>query len=169
MTHETDSLHDHDRLAEIAELDLTNTEIDTVLQDVVKEAAASLNLPQAMVSGVLDEAQYFAAMHGVEGWMAATRGTPLEWSFCQHTARRKEIFVVEDATADELVKDSPLVRLEGQRCYAGVPMISSRGHVLGSFCVAGPDAHSFSPEELNELRRLAAKATARLEERRPAA
>lgn len=165
MTHHADPLHDGERLLEIAELELDSPEVEEMLQEFAEQAAESLGLPQAMVSILLDDAQHFAAMHGVEGWIAAARDTPVEWSFCQHTVRRNDAFVVEDALTDDLMRDSPLVQLEGQRCYVGVPIVSSRGNVLGSFCVTGPDARSFAPEEIDQLHGYAARVVERIEQR----
>lgn len=166
MSHAADPLADRERLLEIAALDLTSPEVDRLLQELTARAAEHFELPKAMVSVVLDEAQYFAAMHGVEGWMAEARGTPVEWSFCQHTVRAAAPFVVEDADVDPVMRDSPLARLEGQRCYAGVPMVSSRGHVLGSFCVTGPERRSFSDGDIERLRDFAREAVERIEARR---
>lgn len=161
-----DPIHDPKRLQEIFDLDLTSPEIDSVLQDTLAEAAERLDLPVGLVSIVLEEAQYFAAMHGVEGWLREVRGTPVEWSFCTNVVRDRQPFLVEDAKIHPLVRDIPLVDEEGIRCYAGVPLRTSNGHVLGSLCVIGSDAREFVDEEVDFLRGLAERAMERIEERR---
>jgi GAF domain-containing protein len=161
-----DPVRDTARLAEIAALGLTEAQVDAVLQQTVDEAAARLDLPTAMVSIVLDEAQWFAAHTGLSPWMAEARGTPVEWSFCANAVRSGEPFVVEDATTHPLVKDIPLVALDHVRCYAGIPLITSNGHVLGTLCVIGTEPRSFSKAELDVLRGLARTAIERIETRR---
>jgi len=52
------------------------------------------------------------------------------------------------------------------RCYAGVPLISARGHVLGNLCVVGLEARAFSDDDVAVLRSLAAEAVRRIELRR---
>lgn len=166
MSRSPDVLRDCERLAEIAELDLTSPAVDALLQDVAARAAECFGLPIALVSIALDDAQYFAAMHGLDGWLAETRGTPMEWSFCRYAVERGEPFVVEDAVEHPLVAENPLVRIDGVRCYAGIPLVSSRGHALGSFCVIGAEARRFSDAELATLRRFAEEAVQRIEARR---
>ena len=157
---------DPERLAEIAALDLVSASADAILQETAAEAAARLGLPISLVTVVLDEAQYFAAHHGLEGWLAEARGTPVEWSFCAHAVRCGAPFVVEDATRHPLVRENPLVTEDGIRCYAGIPLVTSRGHVLGTLCVVGKEARTFTEDEMAALRELAAKAVARIESRR---
>ena len=161
-----DPVHDPARLREIAALRLTSPETDAILQQTVDEAAARLALPIGLVSIVMDEAQFFAAHTGLEGWMAQARGTPIEWSFCVNAVRGGEPFVVEDATTHPAVKDIPLVHLDGIRCYAGIPLVTSRGHTVGTLCVIGHEARSFSEADLDTLRGLAARAMERIEARR---
>ena len=60
----------------------------------------------------MDEAQYFTAMFGVDGWMGATRGSPVEWSFCRNVVIGQDEFVVENALEHEIMKDSLLVQNE---------------------------------------------------------
>ena len=160
------TLDDTARLQEIADLRLNDADIDGVLSEIAAEAAAHFGLPVALVSIVLDQAQYFRGSHGLDGWTATTRGTPAEWSFCQHVVRNREPFVVDDAQTHPLMRDSPLVRIEGVRCYAGVPLVTFRGHVIGSFCVQGPDARSFTEYDLAQLHRYAKRVIARIEQRR---
>jgi len=160
------SRDDEARLREIAELGLLSPEADAILQATVDEAAERLGLPKAMVTVVLDQAQYFAAHHGVDGWQAETRGTPVEWSFCAHAVAAREPLVIEDATTHPLTRDNPLVTQEDIRCYAGIPLISSRGHALGTLCAIGTEPREFHREELDALRELAGRAVRRIEERR---
>jgi GAF domain-containing protein len=162
-----DPLYDADRLAEIVELDLLDTEVDPILTDVAARAAAGLGLPVSLVSVVLDEALHVAASHGIDGlWLADTRGHPVEWSFCATSVRTREPFVVEDAATHPYHATNPLVLQDGVRCYAGVPLISSRGFVLGNLCVVGLEQRSFSEDEMVFLRTLAAEAVQRIEARR---
>lgn len=159
-------VNDDARLAEIAALRLTSPDVDEILQQTVDEAASRLDLPIGLVSIVMDTAQYFAAHRGLEGWLAQARGTPLEWSFCVNAVRSGEPFVVEDATTHPVVKDIPLVEHDGIRCYAGIPLVTSTGQTVGTLCVIGHEARSFSGEDLELLRILAARAMRRIEERR---
>jgi GAF domain-containing protein len=160
------TLDDTARLREIAQLRLNESDIDDIFSEITAEAAAHFGLPVALVSIVLDQAQYFLGSHGLDGWMATTRGTPAEWSFCQHVVRNRAPFVVNDAQNHPLMQDSPLVRMEGVRCYAGVPLVTSGGQVIGSFCVQGPDARSFTEDDLAQLHRYAEQVMRRIEQRR---
>lgn len=166
MSGSGDVLRDPARLAEIAALGLNPGEVDAVLQQTVDEAAAALNLPTALVSIVMGEAQYFAAEHGLSGWMAEAHGTPVEWSFCANAVQSGEPFVVEDATQHPVVKDNPLVKFENLTCYAGIPLVTANGHVLGTLCVIGYERRTFTEDDLDKLRALAKKAMDRIEELR---
>jgi GAF domain-containing protein len=159
-------LGDPARQREIAELDLLSDEVDEIFQQTVDEAAARLGLPMSLVTVVMEQAQYFAAHHGIGGWMKEVRGTPGEWSFCANAVQSGEPFVVEDATVHPAVRENPLVTVDGIACYAGIPLVTSRGHVLGTLCVLGTAPHTFTDHDLDVLRELAGRAAARIEERR---
>lgn len=159
-------LQQRERLQEIAELRLTEPDVRATLQEICERAAAEMQLPIGLVSIVLDEAQYFVARVGIGGWMDEAAGTPAEWSFCRFGVATQQPLVVEDATSHPLVHANPLVTIEGLRCYAGVPLVTSRGHAIGSFCVAGADSREFSEAEIARLRVYAAEAMDRIEARR---
>jgi len=160
------ALRDRERLKEIAALRLTEPDVEHILRDVCREASRALGLPIGLVTIVLDEAQHFAAQHGLEGWMNETQGTPVEWSFCRHTVADKSSFVVNDAQTNARMQDSPLVTRDGLRCYAGMPLVTSRGLAVGSLCVAGVEPRDFTPAELGALQRHATEAMRRIETRR---
>ena len=153
------------RLAALAALGLKNPGQDPVLQELANEAARRLNLPTGLVTIVLDTAQVFAASHGLTGWMTEAGGIPVEWSFCANSVRTGEPLVIEDATTHPLVRDNPLVLHEGIRCYAGIPLVTRDGEVLGNLCVVGTEARTFDQEDLHVLRDLARRAVERIESR----
>jgi GAF domain-containing protein len=162
-----DPLYDEARLQEIVELNLLSPDVDPILADLAAEAASRLGLPVSLISVVLDEALHVAAFNGPPGlWLDETRGHPVEWSFCATSVRTRDAFVVENAEEDAYHKTNPLVTQDGVRCYAGVPLISSRGHVLGNLCVVGLEQRTFSEDDVAMLRALAAEAVRRIEQRR---
>jgi GAF domain-containing protein len=161
-----DCIDDPARLQEIAELDLFSDHLKLLVDDLAAMTSEALNLPNCAISIVLDETQFFLSLHGPRNKMVEeSGGTPLEWSFCQHVVRDQAAFIVTDALANERMKDSPIVRIDGTRCYAGVPLLTSKGFVIGSFCASGTEKREFSAKDLDYLRRMAAKAVRRIEAR----
>ena len=67
--------------------------------------------------------------------MAQRAPTPLSHSFCQHALESREPLVIEDARSHPLVRDNPAIRDLGVVAYAGVPLVTRRGHALGTLCV----------------------------------
>jgi GAF domain-containing protein len=154
------------RLREIAELGLAGEVDEPAIQTLVDRAAQELDLPLAAVSIVLDSAQYFIAQHGIGGWIGAAEGTPSEWAFCRHAVERRKPFIVEDSSRDELVRDNPLVKYDGIRCYLGVPLITSKDQALGTLCVLGSRSRQFTEADIARLRTLADDVLGVLEARR---
>lgn len=160
-------LHDVGRLQEIADLGLLSPDVDPILQSIASRAAARLGMPVSLVSVVLDEALHVAGSHGIDGlWLGDTRGHPVEWSFCATSVRTRDAFIVENAREHPEHATNPLVIQDGVRCYAGVPLISSRGFVLGNLCVVGLEERTFGEGEMAALRELAIEAVRRIEQRR---
>lgn len=118
--------------------------------------------PLAFVSLVDRNRQWFKSHCGT-----STSQTPREGAFCSYVVFTADAMIVEDATKDPRMCDSPLVT--GQpfiRAYAGFPMTTRDGLTLGSFCVVDTAPRTFTPEELGDLRSLALIATELLELRR---
>lgn len=154
------------RLREVAALNLGDTINDARLDALVSQAARELDASIAAISVVLDAAQYFIASHGLGDWVAAAKGTPGEWAFCRHAVDSREPFVVDDAGNHVLVRDNPLVRVDGIRSYLGVPLISKADEAIGTLCVLGLETRSFSTNDVEKLRALASEVLDLLEARR---
>lgn len=99
-------------------------------------------------------------------WIEAAEGTPVEWAFCANVVRSHEPYVVPDATVDALQHDNPLVTQDGIRCYAGVPITTPNGHVLGAYCVVGEEPHDFTAADVAELQEMAKDVVTVLEQHR---
>lgn len=160
-----DKIKNLDRLKEISRLKLHEDEVDDILNAYTKKAAEEFDLPIGLVSIVLDDSQYFAGSHGLTDWIQEVNGTPIEWSFCANSVKTEKPFVVEDSTSNDLVKDNPLVTQEGIRCYAGTPLISSKGLIVGNFCVIGAESRTFSEKEIDRLKIYAQEAMKHIEGR----
>ncbi len=161
-----DPVRDMARLEEIADLDLFSPEVQAKLDRFAQLAAARFGLPIGLISIVLDEAQYLAGKTGVGGWIEEAEGTPVEWSFCANAVRTREQYVIEDAEHDERQSSNPLVTEDGIRSYAGTPLTTRNGHVIGSYCVIGTTPRDFSADELEELRQMSVDVMTEIESHR---
>jgi len=157
------------RMLVLSSLDLDNPDLRHQLDTISERTARRFGVPASVVVLVLDTAQIFVGSYGVEGWIAAVQGTPVEWSFCSHAVATGEPYIVPDAAVDPDQSDIPLVTVDGIRSYAGMPL-KIDGQVVGAHCVIGATARSFDEDELAELRRNADEITELLNRHRvPAA
>src|SRR6202035_961958 len=88
-------------------------------------------------------------------------------AFCAHGILQPEVFVVEDARADDRFAANPMVTGGPKiRFYAGARLTTSDGHALGMLCVNSPVARTLSPEQSSGLQALSRQVVAQLELRR---
>ncbi|CAA9377467.1 MAG: hypothetical protein AVDCRST_MAG64-389 [uncultured Phycisphaerae bacterium] len=119
-------------------------------------AAKVLRTRVALVSLVDADRQFFKSCVGLPEPWASLRETPLSHSFCRHVADSGEPLVVPDARECPLVRDNPAVADLGVIAYAGVPLATPGGDVLGSFCVIDTEPRQWSADDLDILKELAA-------------
>lgn len=162
----TTPLADPERLREIMRLDLLSRDTQETLDRLAQNAAEAIGTSTSLVSVVLDQTQFFAANFGLAGtWLAETRGTPLEWSLCKQVVESGQELVIANTREREDCRDNPLVTEDNLTCYAGTPLVTRNGYVVGSLCVLGQTEHDFVEGHLQILRKLAAEAISFLEER----
>lgn len=89
---------------------------------------------------------------------------PLQESFCRAPWREAEAVVIPDTLENEEFRNHPLVT-EGQRlrAYAGVPLKTSTGEIIGTLCAMHPAPVEFKDRAVLVLKDLAKIATAELE------
>lgn len=98
-------------------------------------------------------------------WHKSTYGLNVEQvrrkdSFCQHTINNpSEILIVEDAQLDKKFVDNPLTKGENAiRFYAGAPLVTPKGYVLGTLCVLDTKPRKITTIQKRALQILSKKA-----------
>ena len=97
---------------------------------ITRTGQRALGVPITLVTLVDTNRQWFASCLGLD-----VGETPRGVSFCAHAILRPEPLVIPDALADERFADNPLVTGPPFiRFYAGIPLRSTDGHAVGTFC-----------------------------------
>ena len=164
MSFDKSILCDDRRTRVLASYDTGDLREAGALDDIVGFAARLCDTPVALVTLVEAEFQQFLARTGID-----QDRTPSDISFCAHALGGPDIFEVVDATRDPRFAGNPLVTGDPYvRFYAGAPMLSGEGVVLGTVCVIDTVARplGLTPLQREGLALLAKAAMARLDDRR---
>jgi GAF domain-containing protein len=143
------------RLSALQRLGILDTPPEASFDRLTRIACRMLHAPIGLVSLVDRERQFFKACIGVPEPIATVRETPLSHSFCKHVVATNKPLVVEDARANPLVRMNPAVEEMGIVAYAGIPLVTSDGHVVGSFCVIDTRPRGWTYEDIEMLQELA--------------
>jgi two-component system NtrC family sensor kinase len=152
-------LDSKDRLAALLNLEVMDSPNEAAYDDLVLLAAEVCRVPISMISLVDDRRQWFKAKTGVK-----VSQTPRSQAFCALTVLDDKINIIPDSHQDKRFARNPLV--QGPPCirfYAGVPMVLSNGHRIGSFCVCDTKPRQLSELQLKTLEILTRQATALME------
>ncbi len=141
---------------------MLDTPAEAEYDDIAALAAQICGVPIALVSLADAERLWFKAKVGLE-----SPEMPRAVSFCTHALGQAETLIVADAVKDARFAKNPLVTGgPGIRFYAGAPLITQEGAVLGTLCVLDRVARTFAPEHEKVLRMLAREVMTHLELRR---
>ncbi|KAF1793627.1 GAF domain-like [Phytophthora cactorum] len=109
-------------------------------QEMCEYAAAELGCQIAAISFIGDKSGFLMAKVGMD-----KRELPRNMLMDAHAIMTTEPTVVLDATEDLRFVNNPLVTDGRVRFFAGFPMVTSDGHVVGSFSVADQFARELLP------------------------
>jgi GAF domain-containing protein len=118
-------------------------------------ASHILRARTALLSLVDEHRQFFKSAQGLGEPWATQRATPLTHSICKHVVANGTGVVLPDARVDRVVGGSPAIDALHLVAYAGMPIRSSDGHVLGALCVMDDKPREWTTGELDALRDLA--------------
>lgn len=148
----------------LARYSILDTAPEADFDDLTRIAARSCATPIALLSFVDDRRQWFKAAVGT-----TQTETSRASSFCQYAIRSRELMVVPDARSDERFTGISVFR-EGPPIlfYAGAPLVSPEGDVLGTLCVMDYEPRVLTADQQDALRVLGRQAMAQLNLRRRA-
>jgi diguanylate cyclase (GGDEF)-like protein len=138
-------------------------EQDEDLRQIVAKVAERFSVPVALISLVLEDKQWFKAHVGLSGHLLENRGSPRDWSFCTHVVQGRAPLVVPDAQTHPVFKNNKLVLEGALRSYAGVPLETPSGDVLGSLCIIDAKPMAITAEDVDQLTLMARHVAGELE------
>ena len=143
------------RLMALQESRLLDTPPEESLDRFTRLASQTLNAPIALISLVDADRQFFKSARGLAEPFASRREMPLSHSFCKHVVASGDVFIVQDARTSPIVRDNLAIEALDILAYAGMPVRTDRGHVIGTLCVMDHRPRAWTSGELRSLRDLA--------------
>ncbi|OUM45715.1 hypothetical protein B8W73_00040, partial [Arthrobacter agilis] len=140
------------RLASLASTELLDSASEERFDRVTRLAQMLFGVSTATVALVADDRQFLKSLAG-----SLDRVIPRADAFCAHTIKSPNTLVVEDARQDDRFRTNPLVVGEPNiRFYAGQPLQGPGGWNIGTLCLIDQQPRTFTPEQEQVLRDLAA-------------
>ncbi len=151
------------RLAALHAYRVLDTLPEQALDDLAALAAQICEAPMALISLVDADREWFKSRIGLDVGETSRAGS----SFA-HSLPHTGLFVVPDAAADSRFADNTLVRGHAVRFYAGTPLVTVDGHVLGALAVLDRVPRQLTAAQEGALGALGRQVMSQLELRRQA-
>src|SRR5436190_2582787 len=148
-------IRDPARIAALRQARLLDTPAEPAFDRLTRLAACALHVSVAIVSLVDLDRVFFKSSVGLPEPLATQRSVPLSRSFCQLVAAVGEPIRIADARVRSFLQDDWAVRELGIVAYAGVPITTLDGYVLGALCVIDDAVRIWTDDEVALLGDLA--------------
>ena len=147
-----DVIQNEARLDALRRTSLFDSPPEEAFDRLTRMAASVLRVPVALVNLVGSDRQFFKSQCGLGEPLVGWRQNPLAYSFCKYVVGLGAPLVVADAREDPRFARWPTVLELGVISYAGVPLITSDGHAIGTFAVVDLRPHEWTEEDIDVLR-----------------
>ncbi|MBW6422219.1 sensor domain-containing diguanylate cyclase [Rhizobium sp. XQZ8] len=151
-------MREAERLAALESLDMLDTPQDEGFERFVRLIQEIFTVEIGLISFMDAHRQWYKSCAGF-----SISEVPREETFCQYVVASEEPMIVQDATKDPIFSQHPAVTGDAHvRFYAGVPLKTAEGHVVGTVCAIDRRARSFSARDLKILEELSGAVMDRL-------
>ena len=147
------------RLAAVNNTGLLDSAAEEPFDRLVRLAAMLLEAPLAFVTVVDEHRSFWKACVGVDATRPGDRQNTVQESFCQYVIGTGEPLIVGDAANDPRTHDNPSIQSMGAAAWAGFPVHSPDGHVLGTFCVVDTRVRQWTERDVAVLSTLSQAAS----------
>jgi serine phosphatase RsbU (regulator of sigma subunit) len=155
-----EAVFDAQRLAAVRATGLLDTGAEDNFDRLASLARMLLAAPMAFVTLVDDRRSFWKSAVGeIPAAVAAARQTSVEESFCQHVIAADGAVLICETEEDPRTSANRLVHELKVKAYAGFPVRSRTGEVLGSFCVVDHRRRVWSESDIDVLRTLSYSAS----------
>lgn len=152
QTAEAAAEDEENRLASLAATELLDSPAEEGFDRITRLAQQLFGVSTATVALIADDRQYLKSLAG-----SLERVIPRADAFCTHTIKTPNTLVIEDARQDDRFRSNPLVLGQPNiRFYAGQPLQGPGGWNIGTLCLIDQEPRTFTPEQEQILRDLAA-------------
>lgn len=141
------------RLAAVAATRLLDTAAEESFDRIAALARQVLDAPFAFLTVVDAQRSFWKAAQGIPA--DAARQNTLDESFCQYVVDSGEPLVLGDVRLDERTRSNPSIQSMGVVAWAGFPVHTPEGHVLGTLCVVDTVPRRWTAEQQSMLAALA--------------
>lgn len=153
------AVFDPARLAAVRRTGLLDTGPEEPFDRLTRLAASLLGAPYAFVTIVDETRSFWKSRAGVDTADPALRQNGVEESFCQYVIGTDAELIVTDARRDPRTRLNPSIESMGVIAWAGFPVRSRDGSVLGTFCAIDTVVRDWTPHDIEVLETLAHAAT----------
>lgn len=152
--------NDADRVRTVEMTGVLNGHIREELDALAVRAANVFGVKMAMISAIDADREYIIGQNMDLPGEVTRDGTnritmPRNEAICDHVVASGETLTIEDTEREPRFAEHPAVKLWDARFYAGAPLITSDGLVLGALCLLDTAPRKLEEEELELLGSLA--------------
>nr|WP_308796222.1 PAS domain-containing protein [Tolypothrix sp. FACHB-123] len=150
------------RLEALHQYQILDTEPEKAYDDIAQLAAFICGTPIALVNFIAETRQWFKAKLGID-----VPEMPRNVGLSYLCLQQQQMVVVPDVLADaELATNPVVVDYPFVRFYAGVPLVTPKGDILGTLCVIDNVPRELNQQQLDALQALSRQVITQLELRR---
>ncbi|CAM3959277.1 PAS domain S-box-containing protein [Pedobacter westerhofensis] len=144
--------NDSQRIEALKRYQILDTPPENSFDNVARLATQIFKVPISLVSLVDAEQVYFKANIGMGRARTTSRGV----SLCSLAVMQPEVTVFENAADEPCLLTNPNVAGDfGLKCYAGAPLTTHDGFLIGTLCIIDKTPRTFSDSDREILQSLA--------------